>query len=1320
MHFSANRVNFTSSSVAQINYVEFLNKFRSTKQGIQDIVTILGVHTDDVFSSGTKKTPKALWRRSFYKCIKKKDSLVPYTRVKKLKFQFGRTSQWLSVAVLVINKSNSKMYINCDLKVGLIEIRFYVCKNGHTLYDIKVTKTIYCGCWNDRKENAANRQMLLNWFISSVTENNHLKSLLSLQDLKNLGIQYCTHLLAAGVLRQIPDKDAPTEYIFKPNLMYYWAHMEVPASQPVTPGRLHMSAWLPDKDINRLSQDNLIDKNNFKNQNNNEEISDISEAKILISQLKRKLKDLEYQLEKYKINTQIDILNKNLEKGFESITEYNLLKNKTDLISKEVQTFNTASELNNLSNKTVISKPECDPVRTNVHIDNILVLSSQGGINDKAIQDDTSKPEIRSEKIENYCKLNKSRDCNNVFRKESLLEYESVESEKLPVNTKITKETLSSLEPVNNSEQSTFDTICESSSEASFLSSYASADLIVTKEQSPLDLNKTKNVALKNVSSSTNIPSMQVLYTMDKKQNELVEPIQPLHKQTNNQDVINGPSLNNQHNILKKNKVDVSISQRRESTDDVFLRSDEEPKELEQGSPLPPPLPGMPPHPPPTPGTDGTRVSTTYQKTSLPSPVLESSTSFYKTGPSPPPMPEMGLSPSPPPPMPMPAMDPQPPLMSDMGSPPSPMSKMVPPPPPMSGMGPPPPPMPGMGPPPPPMPGMGPPPPPMPGMGPPPPPMPGMGPPPPPMPGLGPPPPPMPGMGPPPPPMPGMGPPPPPMPGLGPPPPPMPGMGPPPPPMPGMGPPPPPMPGMGPPPPPMPGFAVSPPSGIHPPPPPMPGAGPPGIPGLGPGPPPPPSSSLGPVPFPAPPVGGWNMQRSTLRKTPVKPAAPMKPLYWTRILAAPPVSSCQGESEPSSKPLWLEIDETPLDNIDEFTDLFSRQVVKAPAKKKVEVKTKIQPVKILDSKRSQNVGILAQSLHVEFSEIENAIYNFDTSVVSLEALQQIYELRANEEELSMIKEHLKSKPDIPLDRPEAFLHDLSGIPNFAERISCFMFQADFEDSISTTMHKLDNLKHTCEFLTTSESLKKLFAIILTLGNYMNGGNGQRGQADGFGLEILAKLKDVKSKQSNVTLLHFIVRTYMRRCGGALSGACALPVPEPGDVARAAALDFNDVAAHLNDLDKQLKACKGKTKKVIESDTQSRNVAEEHQGSETKKDNTDVFKEKMTTFIYAAEEKLKTENENLDECRNKFIATVKFYQYTPKCGKVEECEPKEFFSLWTSFCSDFKDIYKKEEQIAIKEKLKEAKKLQDERKSLTQPIKEGGLKARLQKLSSSRK
>nr|XP_023026230.1 formin-2-like [Leptinotarsa decemlineata] len=296
-----------------------------------------------------------------------------------------------------------------------------------------------------------------------------------------------------------------------------------------------------------------------------------------------------------------------------------------------------------------------------------------------------------------------------------------------------------------------------------------------------------------------------------------------------------------------------------------------------------------------------------------------------------------------------------------------------------------------------------PPPPPLPPMlgmiGPPAPPMPVMvAPPPPPMPGMtGPPPPPIPGMvGPPPPPMPGMaGSPPPPMSGMaGPPPPPMPGMtGPPPPPMPGMaGPPPPPMSGMaGPPPPPMPGSGCTPPPPIPgmtgPPPPPMQGMA---------GPPPPPG---GPTPLPAPPIGGWNPQKAVappapaflaLTKPPVNPAVPMKPLYWTRILA----TQTDTTDDPKAKSaLWREISELPLHDMSEFAELFSRQVVnRKPTVKKIEQKNKVEPVKLLDGKRSQNVGILAQSLKIDTQEIENAIYNFDTSIVSLEALQQIYEV----------------------------------------------------------------------------------------------------------------------------------------------------------------------------------------------------------------------------------------------------------------------------------------------------------------------------------------
>ena len=86
--------------------------------------------------------------------------------------------------------------------------------------------------------------------------------------------------------------------------MYYWAHMEAPALQPVTPGRLHTSVWPPDKDSPYFTQDNQrdLENNKFFSQNNNEEISDIDEAKVVISQLKKKLQELEYQIEKYRIS----------------------------------------------------------------------------------------------------------------------------------------------------------------------------------------------------------------------------------------------------------------------------------------------------------------------------------------------------------------------------------------------------------------------------------------------------------------------------------------------------------------------------------------------------------------------------------------------------------------------------------------------------------------------------------------------------------------------------------------------------------------------------------------------------------------------------------------------------------------------------------------------------------------------------------------------------------------------------------------------------------------------------------------------------------
>lgn len=56
----------------------------------------------------------------------------------------------------------------------------------------------------------------------------------------------------------------------------------------------------------------------------------------------------------------------------------------------------------------------------------------------------------------------------------------------------------------------------------------------------------------------------------------------------------------------------------------------------------------------------------------------------------------------------------------------------------------------------------------------------------------------------------------------------------------------------------------------------------------------------------------------------------------------------------------------------------------------------------------------------------------------------------------------------------------------------------------------------CFWLQTfqsSPSVLRVLGLVLAFGNFMNGGNRSRGQADGFTLDILPKLKDVKSSVS---------------------------------------------------------------------------------------------------------------------------------------------------------------------------------------------------------------
>ncbi|XP_051816901.1 formin-like isoform X2 [Acanthochromis polyacanthus] len=140
-----------------------------------------------------------------------------------------------------------------------------------------------------------------------------------------------------------------------------------------------------------------------------------------------------------------------------------------------------------------------------------------------------------------------------------------------------------------------------------------------------------------------------------------------------------------------------------------------------------------------------------------------------------------------------------------------------------------------------------------------------------------------------------------------------------------------------------------------------------------------------------------------------------------------------------------------------------------------------------------------------------------------------------------------------------FLYELSQIPDFSGRACCIIFQSVFIDGIASIQSKLNTLFSVCKALLESDSVREVMGLVLALGNHMNGGSRTRGQADGYSLEILPKLKDVKSRDNRISLMDYVVSYYLHNVDkNAGTDKSMFLLPEPQDVFLAAQVKFDDL------------------------------------------------------------------------------------------------------------------------------------------------------------------
>ena len=236
----------------------------------------------------------------------------------------------------------------------------------------------------------------------------------------------------------------------------------------------------------------------------------------------------------------------------------------------------------------------------------------------------------------------------------------------------------------------------------------------------------------------------------------------------------------------------------------------------------------------------------------------------------------------------------------------------------------------------------------------------------------------------------------------------------------------------------------------------------------------------------------------------------MKSLFWD-IIPAKDIKDT----------IWDELDDTKIKiNLDKFEEKFS-QVKKEP--KKVEVQKKNPKKKkkktFLEPDRTRMMSIVLNKIRIDTLELSDAIEQYDLKILTQDVCGLLLPILPNDAE---VKEVSNFQGDIMEDLAvcDQFVLIISGIAAFKERIKAIIFKYNYLSDYMIIIEEINRVFNVFKFMREDKNLKRLFEVILALGNYMNGGS-FRGGAFGFTLPSLSKLADTKS--GGTTFIDYIIK-----------------------------------------------------------------------------------------------------------------------------------------------------------------------------------------------------
>eukprot|EP00929_Paragymnodinium_shiwhaense_P049906 TRINITY_DN25167_c0_g1_i2.p1 TRINITY_DN25167_c0_g1~~TRINITY_DN25167_c0_g1_i2.p1 ORF type:complete len:2875 (+),score=602.52 TRINITY_DN25167_c0_g1_i2:154-8778(+) len=309
---------------------------------------------------------------------------------------------------------------------------------------------------------------------------------------------------------------------------------------------------------------------------------------------------------------------------------------------------------------------------------------------------------------------------------------------------------------------------------------------------------------------------------------------------------------------------------------------------------------------------------------------------------------------------------------------------------------------------------------------------------------------------------------------------------------------------------------------------------------------------------------GFNVEP---RKPDVRPAGPVKKLYW---------SSFRLNDQGNGDTVWEAIEKICVAlNGQEIEELFCDKPPIAPAglggtpkaadASPKEDEKKVTKIQVLDKQRRQQVGVCLARMP-PIKRLTEAICNIDSAVLNKDQIELLMLNMPSQEEVQLMQiaqRDYKIDEYNVWDTVEEFVLSLIGIENYSLRMQVWEFENSFTERLQPVRNAEKKISLGCNSILSCGGVQRLLGLVLAIGNYLNGGT-PRGRADGFAIDALTQMRALKMSKSDrpgATLVDYLVQEMERQFPDCLE-EMLLPGMEAEMIKTASRYKLEEVAQEL--------------------------------------------------------------------------------------------------------------------------------------------------------------